>query len=549
MQKTQYFARLLLFDIVLVTTFCSVRGTTSENKMIGRDSSGRCDNFLWTFNEGTHTLSINGTGEVKVRSCFSNLLKSLNSIRFIVFEEGITSIDDDSFRDLTDLQNISFPMTLTSIGERSFSKCNSLTNVFIPSNLTAIGLRAFSNCLHLTSFIVSDENPQYMSKDGILLNKEGIILIKYPCGKSKIFTIENVTSIYKDAFYQCDNLINVTISPGVKSIGDYAFANCRNLSSVELPSSITRISQGAFGNDVSLTSFTIPPNVDTIDPLCFGGCTNLKSLTIPASVTMIWDSAFVGCSSLYCLNYLGKKCPQFMRTVVGSVLDFAMVPLDYYSDLFLIFPVCKASSYENLIVQNNHCFRVTNCSDDNLPNEKREKAILWENKTDGCFEYVCDNESGYLFHDRCVNNGKNGICMDGKCVESEEIPDDEWKIEIEFMNVNLSTYNSIELLKVSSNESGVGMDEMKLVTETDDNGNVLRIFVLVNEAQKAETIKTSLNKYLNETDCNTSFMCQDNIAGIATIPGVKGLDFLDETQSVHNIIPFFFVIYLLLFFL
>jgi len=233
-----------------------------------------------------------------------------------------------------------------------------------------------------------------------------------------------------------------------------------------------------------------------------------------------------------------------------------MVPPDYTGgtygdDKFYIYPLCRASSYEDVVVQNNHCFKVTNCSDENLPNEKREKAISWENKTDDCFQYVCDNESGYLYYDKCVSNGKNGICMDGKCVESEDIPNDEWKIQIDFVNVNLTAYNSTEVLKVSSNESGVGMNEMKLVTETDDGGNVLRIIVLVNDGDKAQIVRRTLHKYLNESDCNISFLCQDNVAGIATVPVANTLvhDLMDESQSVHSFFTFFFVILLTMFFL
>ena len=66
-------------------------------------------------------------------------------------------------------------------------------------------------------------------------SKEQLLLfIKREC-TDKIFEYLNgITSIGEYSFYDCDNLINITIPETVKNIGKYAFSLCSNLSTVTL---------------------------------------------------------------------------------------------------------------------------------------------------------------------------------------------------------------------------------------------------------------------------------------------------------------------------
>lgn len=67
--------------------------------------------------------------------------------------------------------------------------------------------------------------------------------------KSSAVVVEigsHVTSIRNSAFYDCNELMNVTIPNSVMSIGDYAFYYCYSLSSVTIPTSVTSINDFAF---------------------------------------------------------------------------------------------------------------------------------------------------------------------------------------------------------------------------------------------------------------------------------------------------------------
>ncbi|MBE6304310.1 MAG: leucine-rich repeat domain-containing protein [Bacteroidales bacterium] len=139
----------------------------------------------------------------------------------------------------------------------------------------------------------------------------------------------SVTSIYTAAFYDCDELTEVTIPESVTSIGGEAFYNCSGLTEVTIPESVTSIGGEAFYNCSGLTEvnfnatnctewgsedykgyhnvfvscinlqkLTIGDNVQTIPSRAFLGIDGLTEVTIPNSVTSIGDYAFENCDGL-----------------------------------------------------------------------------------------------------------------------------------------------------------------------------------------------------------------------------------------------------------
>ena len=110
--------------------------------------------------------------------------------------------------------------------------------------------------------------------------------------------LDGYTSIWKNAFWNCSDLVSITIPNSVSSIKNRAFENCTGLTSVIMGNSVTSIENGAFWGCRSLASITIPDSVTSIEKGAFYGCTSLTSVTIPNSVTSIRDYAFFLCTGL-----------------------------------------------------------------------------------------------------------------------------------------------------------------------------------------------------------------------------------------------------------
>ena len=107
-----------------------------------------------------------------------------------------------------------------------------------------------------------------------------------------------LTTITREAFYDCSSLTSVTIGNNVTEIGSSAFSGCSSLASVTIPNSVTEIGEYAFAGCDSLTSITIPDSITSIGYWAFSGCTSLTSVTIPDGVTSIERSTFRSCDSL-----------------------------------------------------------------------------------------------------------------------------------------------------------------------------------------------------------------------------------------------------------
>ena len=104
------------------------------------------------------------------------------------------------------------------------------------------------------------------------------------------------------------NLISITISNSVKSIGYSAFNYCSKLTSIKIPNSVNSIDSGAFSGCSALTSIIVDENntiydsrdncnaiIETETNTLIYGCNNT---VIPDSVTSIGYRAFYYCRGL-----------------------------------------------------------------------------------------------------------------------------------------------------------------------------------------------------------------------------------------------------------
>ena len=132
-----------------------------------------------------------------------------------------------------------------------------------------------------------------------------------------------VTSVGKQAFYNCFSLTSVVIPNSVTSIGRDAFWGCDSLKSIIISNGVTSIGTAAFMECDSLKSIVIPNSVISIEDSAFKACVSLKSIVIPESVTSIGEEVFWGCDSLTSIIVAEGNTMYDSRNQCNAIIETA----------------------------------------------------------------------------------------------------------------------------------------------------------------------------------------------------------------------------------
>ncbi len=260
----------------------------------------------------------------------------------ITFPESLKSIGDNAFcgtkitrlvvpdnvvtvgrLNMRELEYLSLGNSITRILWGLPGDCPKLREMHIPASVVDIVWGAFDNCPSLTAIVVADDNPCYVSDNGVVLYDKArkellftsaaiteyvapptVTTIGYKAfrSRSKLKTIDlsasDITAIGKEVFCECTRLETANLS-GVKTIEKAAFKDCISLKSVYMPD-VTMISDEAFYGCTHLQSIDLPGET-TIGLEAFYRCTGLKSLDL-SGVTTVGNDAFYDCTGLEYIN-------------------------------------------------------------------------------------------------------------------------------------------------------------------------------------------------------------------------------------------------------
>ena len=118
---------------------------------------------------------------------------------------------------------------------------------------------AFASGGPVTAFSVSPDHPAFSVRDGVLYNKEGTALVRYPFGRTdESFTVPaGVRDLRHSAFADAAHLKTVSLPASLEGMGSHAFTDCTALESLHLPDNLHRMGRSVFRGCVSLSDLAV----------------------------------------------------------------------------------------------------------------------------------------------------------------------------------------------------------------------------------------------------------------------------------------------------
>ena len=202
-----------LFIAVALITVCIVL-LPMETKAATVESGTCGANLTWTLDD-QGTLTISGSGNMTNYASqgapwFS--IQNRTKLKKVIIKEGVTSIGNYAFANLSAITEIITPSTVAKIGEHAFVHCGALQSFVIPNGVRTIPKFTFSNCSSLTSIVIPS----------------------------------SVSSFGDMAFTECSSLEYIIIPDGVTTLPYSMFKGCSGLEYISIPSTVTRIHPQVF---------------------------------------------------------------------------------------------------------------------------------------------------------------------------------------------------------------------------------------------------------------------------------------------------------------
>ncbi len=209
--------------------------------------------------------------------------------------------------------------------------CNeSLSFIFISEDIEIIDSKAFYTCKNLKAFFVDENNPNYISIDGILYRTENGVPVEImmcpPKNQEYLASLSlgakaPLTPEETEAYFEVlnnlqseipsvttnktrlqseaeDKFSTVMIPETVTVINELCFAECHGLRHIVFGSKVADIETMAFFKCSNLQELEIPDSVIHIGSDAFSSCTSIKDIFIPKSVETIGHHAFYNCSGV-----------------------------------------------------------------------------------------------------------------------------------------------------------------------------------------------------------------------------------------------------------
>ena len=242
----------------------------------------------------------------------------------VIIPDSVVSISPDMLINADGIEKLTIGAGVTALNSRTFQYADYLTEIIVsPDNReytsvdgivydkaltrmigvpnakttdhkapdTVENVNVYFNGNYQFLLDLNDTGTGYITEDGVIYNADKTIVYSCLYTKEGSYTMPDSVKVIASQAFEGSNLTEVIISNNVSDISYYSFAGSPNLTKVVLPEGLKSISKGAFTNSENLTDVNLPSSLTVIDEQAFH-CTGLTSVTIPAGVKKVSAQAF-----------------------------------------------------------------------------------------------------------------------------------------------------------------------------------------------------------------------------------------------------------------
>ena len=216
-----------------------------------------------------------------------------------------------------------------------------VTSVYIPDsidNAAVIGIdgaldapvngTVFTYCPNLETIEVSPENSRYSSVDGVLYNKNGTRLLRYPRGRKGEYNIpEGTTLLDVCSFAGAAELTSVSLPESLQDVQAGAFDECFSLETVN--GAVPTTNGHLFVRCSCLKAIQFAEmdeeHAEIID-LDFTGCTSLEKIVIPKTRILTGNVTIAACDSLQEITLPNIRSTSCITVIDNVALERMIIP-------------------------------------------------------------------------------------------------------------------------------------------------------------------------------------------------------------------------------